>query len=145
VRPLLAVAAASVFAGGCGGTDWGGHWTDGRGEEVPDSVLVTYRGAEHCDWQSAVFLITGWPLGTQHATAAGARMYVRDPEGLFPDLLLATFDAETELPHEARFTGYRRGDAELWISPAEAGRAIFIVRGDDAERWPRARRVFACA
>jgi hypothetical protein len=145
VRPLLAVAVLALFAAGCGGTDWSAEWTDRRGEEVPDSILVTYRGDEHCDWQSAVFLDVGWPLGTRHTTAADARRYVRDPEGLFPELLLAEFDGDAELPRDARFTGYRRGDAELWLSPTEADRALFVVRGDVIERWPRTRDVLGCA
>ena len=125
--------------------DWNGDWTNSRGEEVADSVLATYRGAEHCDWQSAVFLSVGWPLGRSHTTDAGERLYVRDPDGLFPELLLAAFDEDSKLPRDARFTGYRRGDAELWLSPSQADRAIFVVQGDDVERWPRARKVFACA
>jgi hypothetical protein len=145
VRRVLAVAVLALFAAGCRGTDWSAEWTDRRGEEVPDSILVTYRGDEHCDWQSAAFLDVGWPLGRRHATAAGARRYVRDPEGLFPGLLLAEFDGDAELPRDARFTGYRSGDAELWLSPTEADRALFVVRGDVVERWPRARDALACA
>lgn len=145
VRSLLAVAVLTLFAAACGGTDWGAEWTNSRGEEVPDSVLVTHHGAEHCGWQSAVFLSVGWPLGTPRPTVAGTRLYVRDPEGLFPELLLAAFDADAELPPDARFTGFRRGEAELWLSPSEADRALFVVRGDKVEGWPRAREVFACA
>jgi hypothetical protein len=144
MRPLFAVAVVAVFTAGCGGTDWSDEWTDSRGNEVPDSVLVTYRGAEHCDWQSAVFLETGWPLGTRHVTGAGARMFVRDPDGLFSDQLLAEFDDNAELPRDARSTGYRRGDVELWLSPSEADRALFVVRAE-VERWPRARERFGCA
>lgn len=125
--------------------DWDGAWVDAQGRTAPENVIVSYRGPEHCDWQSAVFLSVGWPLGTARPTSTGTRLYVRDAEGLFPELLLSSFEDDAELPRAARFTGYRRHGAELWISSTDVDRRVYVVRGDDVESWPRAARVFACA
>ena len=128
----------------CGGTDWEDPWRDARGDEVGEFVVTTYRGAEHCGWQSAVFLHLGWPLGTAAKTMNSARQYVRDPNGLFRSEV-APLDLDASLPDDAEDTGYDQGDIELWISKREAANAIYIVDGKRVERWPRTRRVVACA
>jgi hypothetical protein len=48
------------------------------------------------------------------------------------------------LPPDARATGYRNGELELWLSPSARDSAYLRV-GDDVERWPRADPVVACA
>ena len=51
-------------------------------------------------------------------------------------------------PEDAVATGFRSGDAELWVSPADADGdtygAVYVV-DDDVERWPRTREEIACA
>jgi hypothetical protein len=130
----------------CGDVDWE-TWTTSEGETVSQEVLVAYRGDEHCDWESAVFLEVGWPLGTRRENSAGKREYVRDPEGLFQRELLSTFDSSATLPADAEATGYHTndGEAELWISPTQAGREVYVARGDSVERWPRAAKLILCA
>jgi hypothetical protein len=143
---FVAVAAVLVIAVvGCGGLDWDDAWVDAQGRRVSEDVIVSYRGAGHCDWESAVFLELAWPVGHPQPTFAGKRLYVRDADGRFADNLESTFEDDATLPAEARFSGYRRDDAELWISPSEAHTEVYIVRGERVERWPRAREVIACA
>ena len=127
---------------GCG-TDWEDDWVDSQGRIAPEGVVTSYPGPEHCDWESSVFLIVRWPLGSEGSP--GRRMYVRDPEGLFTDYLSSEFLDDAELPAEARFSGYRRDEAELWLDPSEIDNHVFIVRGDDVERWPRSTEFIACA
>ena len=66
--------------------------------------------------------------------------YVRDPsrEFLAQGWIREGFDADAELPADAAYTGWTNGNIEIWISPAELDRAIFIRRGRTIERWPRA-------
>lgn len=148
MRVLLALLLALVLAA-CGGksapNESEARWLDADGKEVPELVVSTYRGAEHCDWQSIAFLHLGWPLGTNESIGAG-RQYVRDPESLFPEeYAVAPLDLDAELPANARYTGYHRDDVELWLSESEADEAVYIVTDEDVERWPRTVGVIACA
>jgi hypothetical protein len=144
-RVLFAVALLLTVTA-CGGADWEDSWRDARGEVVPESVVSTVRGADHCGWESAVFLRLGWPLGTAAKTSDSAREYVRDPERRLPAKeFVVPLDLDTSLPGDARYTGYHLDDAQLWLSEREANEAIYIVRGETIERWPRSRSFIACA
>ena len=149
-----AVFVALALSSGCSavghrvdGVDWEQRWKDRTGEPVPEDVLTTFRGAEHCDWQSTVFLTLGWPPGTPAPNFALARMYVRDTGREFERLgyLRGRYDDDVELPRDARSTGYRLDGIELWLSPRDSASAIYVVRSDRVERWPRARSSIACA
>jgi hypothetical protein len=50
---------------------------------------------------------------------------------------VSAFDAEADLPFDAKFTGYRDGQREMWVSVSDGGKYIYLVTGDDVERWPR--------
>jgi hypothetical protein len=144
-RLLLGVVLLFVVAA-CGGTDWEDPWHDARGHVVGESVISTVRGAEHCGWESAVFLWVGWPLGSAAKTSDSARQYVRDPEGLFPARdFLVPLDLDANLPGDATYTGYHLDGVELWISEREAGDAVYLVDGKQVERWPRRKEFIACA
>jgi hypothetical protein len=144
-RVLLAVALL-VLGAACGGEkrDWEGAWLDARGEPVRGPVVWTYRGSEHCDDESAVFLHLGWPLGTAESIGSG-RQYIRDPEGLFAEAVVVPLDLDATLPAKAKYTGYHFEDVELWISKSEAAEAVYVVLGEHVERWPRTTYVLACA
>ena len=139
-----------------------GPWTDAKGRRLPDGTsreggfplaIHTMTGHSHCGWDSIVFLHIAWPPGTVLRGPIGDdfldgrfRQYVKDPDGdlgPFPE----TFDPDARLPPDARPSGFRRGPWELWISPSEAHRAIYVVRDGKAELWPRviANHVIACA
>ncbi|MGH3060436.1 MAG: hypothetical protein ACRDNA_03375 [Gaiellaceae bacterium] len=45
---------------------------------------------------------------------------------------------------DARFSGYRNDEWELWISPSEVDRHVYLVHGSAVERWPRAWPWIAC-
>jgi hypothetical protein len=112
---------------------------------VPVSVLAMTSGPEACGAGSAILVTLGWPLGTSATYDWQARQYVRDPLGLFTARLAFPFAAvPSDLPADASFTGYRNGDAELWMSPSDVDRAIYIVRHGLAESWPRAGELIAC-
>lgn len=94
------------------------------------------------------FLSLGWPLGTEAVPPyreSEHRQYVRDPEkALLPAFRLEPFESDVALPRDARPTGYHSGGWELWMSPSQAHRFVYLVHGGRAERWPRAGGEVAC-
>jgi hypothetical protein len=154
------VAVAVLAVGGSWwsavGSDTGtftGGWTgpDGRPAARGESREFTYEvsafeGPDHCEWQSAVFLNVGWPLGTTQGVTVGpsdSRSYIRDAEGALP--FTEGLDLDTELPPGATPTGYRTGDVELWFGDDGGDRWAYLVRGDGTvERWPRDVENVAC-
>jgi hypothetical protein len=120
-----------------------GVWVDGTGNPVPgvwnalDKTVISARDyLGTCSWETALFLEVGWPLGTVAATSETTRLFVRDPEGIFADVESERFDAQAELPTDAKHTGFHRGIWELWTSASIADRAVFLVNGSTVEKWP---------
>jgi hypothetical protein len=48
------------------------------------------------------------------------------------------------LPPDARATGHRHGSIEIYVSPSDQERAIYVVGADGAERWPRSDPMTLC-
>jgi hypothetical protein len=96
-------------------------------------VLADRYGAENCGNESVRVIIAGSPLGTRHSGVDDSVEYIRDPLDVFG--LATQLDLDAILPTGAVDSGYRSGDTELWIDPADAS-AIFIVDGERIERWP---------
>jgi hypothetical protein len=99
-----------------------------------EGVWTPYErtGSSHCGWQAATFI------------AFRNGQYVRDEKGVVAEQSNVTYDASAMLPEDARFTGWRRGNAELWVSPLELGeqrifRNIYIVHPARVERLPNFR------
>ena len=63
----VAAAAALLTIAGCSADGW----TDGEGQVLPASVVTSFPGAEHCEWESVTFLTVG----------DDDVSYARDPEG----------------------------------------------------------------
>ena len=106
-----------------------------------DRTILEHRGAGHCDWQSARIL--QWRRPDARRGPQATRTYVRDPRGRFRDRSRVSYLARTTLPRDARPTGYRRDGAALWI--AADGRAVYVIRGAQVERWPLVPGGIACA
>jgi hypothetical protein len=119
-------------------------WTrDGRA--VPREEVVAFAGPDHCRWQSATFLMIGWPPGTFANTAALARQYVRDPKAAVKSSLRERLATNVELPGDARATGYRLGVIEIYLSAADQDQAIYVSGPGGTERWPRSDPMTLCA
>lgn len=90
-------------------------WTDPSGRRVATGRVVSSRGPEHCDWQDMTFLsIDGGDL-------ADGQTYVEHPHTeLYPDHFAVPYDRSTDLPSDARDTGYERDGRHLWVAPTEA-------------------------
>jgi hypothetical protein len=142
LRPPSTGTAADAFEG---------PWTAPDGREVPSdpgrgTELAVTEGPDHCGWTSATFLHLGWPVGTVATDPDRVRQYVRDPQGLFADQLVAPFEPDAALPDDAADTGYHRGPIELWISPSDRDEAVYVVNVDTdvVERWTRPIVAFGC-
>jgi hypothetical protein len=118
-------------------------WTR-DGKPVSTNELATMAGPDHCGWESATFLIIGWPPGTFAPTAAQARQYVRDPRGVIRFPHAQPFERDVTLPSDARTTGFRLGAIELYVSPSDLDRWIYVVGPTSTERWPRSDPMTFC-
>jgi hypothetical protein len=85
----------------------------------------------------------GWPPGAVSESAGGIRQFIRDPAGVIGYGVRGKLAIAVDLPDDARDTGYRNGELELWLAPSDPG-AAYLRAGDDVERWPRADPIVAC-
>lgn len=138
--PFASVASAFSPAPGYPGYRWS---RDGR--ETSELELNTIAGPSHCPWEAATMLLIGWRAGTVAPTAATARMYVRDPQGVYGPPYRDRLDLHATLRRDATPTGYRLGAIELYFSVTDQDDAIYLVAPSGAERWPRVEPMRLCA
>lgn len=146
----VAVAAAVVTGAVLGSSlrttpSQDGPWRR-DGARVGADVISVIRGPRHCDWQSSQWLRIVWPLDAAGGGSAGRRTYVRDPLGVLAGSggRIEAFRADVDLPPDAGWSGYRTDHYELWLAHSDADRAVYLVRSDAVERWPRASDDLAC-
>jgi len=106
--------------------------------------LVTAAGPGHCGWESATYLTIGWPPGTVASDSRGTHLYIRDPHGVVGASYRDGLVRHASLPPDARPTGHRHGSIEIYVSPSDQDRAIYVVGADGAERWPRSDPMTLC-
>lgn len=107
-------------------------WLDAGGNRLPSSVVRTFSGPEHCDWEAATYL---W---------LEDRTYIADPKGVLGDIGAASeFDEDADLPTDATDTGYRRDGREIWLSNDST--VAYVTKDDDIEAWPMATNLPGCA
>lgn len=105
-------------------------WTDSAGNPAPTTRIQSWRGPEHCDWQSMTFL------------EIGRATYVRAPQPYLDQYFAQPYRKNTNLPGNALDTGFRRDGHELWLSH---DKQIAYMRGSgDVEAWPRTIRPLLC-
>ena len=122
----------------------GYSWTrDGRA--VGERELVTIAGPAHCGWETATLLFIGWPPGTVSPDASQSHQYIRDPRGVIRGTYQDLLDRDVKLPADARATGYRLGAIELYLSPTDEDRWIYVAAPSSVERWPRSNPMVLCA
>ncbi|MDV9177207.1 hypothetical protein R6V09_44645 [Streptomyces sp. W16] len=111
-------------------------WTDQNGKRVATTTVSSGVGAAHCDWQQAHFLQTG--------EGEKRKLYARDPHKVLPsEMLTAPYDGDVRMPANARDTGYRYRDWQLWFT-ADASKA-YVRTPDGVEAWPQVKRGQGCA
>jgi hypothetical protein len=121
-----------------------GVWSDATGARVPVTEVLSFQGAEHCDWQDITFLRLGEDPRGVHRDQV--EEYLRDTHGELARSLTGSFGAHAELPGDARDTGWQRDGRELWLVPDRS--AAYLVSLDDpsdVERWPSSKQQVGCA
>jgi len=108
-------------------------WTDADGSPVPVSMVQSFPGPEHCDWQDITFLYVG--------PERSADQYLRDTTGELGEALRTTYADNVALPKDARDTGWHRDGQELWLEPGHPDAAYLVALDDphQVERWPAAK------
>jgi hypothetical protein len=118
-------------------------WTDAAGDRVPVTQIISFQGAEHCDWQDITFLRLGEdPAGVNRDRV---EEYLRDTHGKLAEHLNGEFSDHGRLPGGARDTGWRHDGRELWLVPDKS--AAYLVSVDnpsDVERWPASTQPIGC-
>jgi hypothetical protein len=115
-------------------------WCDSHGagrlirQDDEIAVIVRYP----CGAKGTIITI-GRPLGSRLDPLVRWE-YMRDPDGKFREngWLAARYLAHAALPEDAVDTGWSNGNIDLWISPRDLDRAVYMVRGNVVERWARA-------
>lgn len=108
-------------------------WADAGGDRVPTSLVYSFPGAEHCQWQDVTFLFLG-------SDGRDGR-FLGHPSPELAGFLRTTYAAHAALPREAKDTGYARDGRELWVTTD----AAYLVGADgDAERWPAEKKPIGC-
>ena len=158
-RMFVTVAVSVILLGCSGSNEFVGEWRDANGNVLPDEstegegfVIDSWRVTGHCDWGSATFLLLSWPPGRLHddwvtsdIEDGTVRLYVRDPEGLFQDLLLGEFAPDVGVPDGATTTGIHLGEWEILLVGGGADTTILLKGADRVEEWQRATTFIACA
>jgi hypothetical protein len=98
-------------------------WLDAGADRVPTSIITSFRGAEHCGWESVTYLIYE------------DQQFISDPRGVMGVTYMVPYDHDTELPADAIDTGYRLEDIELWMSAD--GQVAYLAGSDRVEAWPK--------
>ena len=106
-------------------------WTDADGDRVPTTVIQSYAGEAHCDWQQMTFL------------QVGGNTYLRDPGSDLRAYFQKEFVPDLPLPADAVDTGHQRAGQQLWLPPDEE-RAYVGADRDHVELWPRETKRLAC-
>jgi hypothetical protein len=106
-------------------------WTDSSGRPAPTTSVQSWRGPEHCSWQSMTFLYLG------------KAAYVRDPLPELDEYFDEQYDEHAVLPPDAIDTGFEHGDEHLWLSTDK--KRAFVGTVDDVEAWPRTTQPLGCA
>lgn len=159
LRKVLCLVAAALISGcSAGGDQFVGTWTNPAGQPASAGEygndryeLQVFRGAEHCNWTSVIFVLLAWPPGTVAIpTPEGVPVPERDlrPGPQSGDRGLTyegSLDLDAHLPEGSHATGYKHGSTELWLGPDEGERFAYLKDGDSIERWPRAIKPPGCA
>lgn len=111
-----------------------GPWLDRAGNLVPDVRLEVWTGSDHCDTSSTKFMALSWPPDEPATYVRRMESYVWHP----PDDWLPLDDTPRivqAMPSDAKNTGFHRGDLTLWISESSLRKAVFVIDGDEIQRW----------
>jgi len=105
-------------------------WSDAHGDPAPTSAIESWKGPEHCDWQSMTFL------------SLGQAEYVRNPERGLDEFFAGPYREHAVLPDDAVDTGFERDGDHLWLSPDKE--RAYVGTSQDVEVWPSTVQPLGC-
>jgi len=111
-------------------------WEDKNGRLVPVAKVRSYEN--WCDLSGVTVVEVGpqWRRDQQ---------WWRDPDGRVSDGLARRYKSGSQLPADAKATGWHRNGRELWLVPdGSAAYLVSTANPEDVERWP-ASQGLACA
>ncbi len=127
-------------------TTWYGSDDEVASRSPHSYEVLSYRGPEHCDWESVVFLSVLWPPGRkvkagEDIDVMDTRQYVRDAKNMLGRRAKhrGELDLDVSMPRDAADTGYHTKGAALWFGPDDGDRFAYLVLDGRTERWPRDR------
>ena len=119
---------------GCAGSE-AANWMG------PSLSVTESPGSAHCGWEDVRLVVVDAEIFSTAGIAgagSGQLLYAKAPRGVLPPAsTLGPFVALAALPGNSIDTGFRAGDRQLWVSPAEGIEAVFVVTGKKVEKWPR--------
>jgi hypothetical protein len=118
-------------------------WTR-DGQRAGEFEITTIAGPAHCQWESAAMMFIGWPPPTTAPSGDRARQFIRDPRAAVSPRFREQLRQGVKLPADARSTGLRHGDIEVFVSPSD-DTGIYLVSPFDVERWPISDPMTLCA
>lgn len=124
-----------------------GSWSTSDYEFSSTPRIYVMKGPEHCGWENVTFLTIRTPFGTLAPSNTGRIQFVKDPLGILSsstERFKSEFEADAELPADAEYSGYVNRGVELWVSETVFDTGIFMVKGDQVEKWPRVEPDFGC-
>ena len=72
------------------------------------------------------------------------RSYARDPSGVLASNEAIRFTTAPSLPSSARDTDIHNDEWSIWIVPGAEDKYLWLLNGEQAERWPRLTDLSAC-
>ncbi len=124
-----------------------GSWSTSDYEFSSTPRIYIMKGPEHCGWENVTFLTIRTPFGTLAPSDTGRIQFIKDPLGILSwvgERFKGEFEAAAELPADAEFSGYVNRGVELWVSETLFDKGIFMVKGDQVEKWPRVEPELGC-
>lgn len=113
------------------------RWETEDGCSVRLDFLLSRMGSESCGGEATGdILIDGRLTKELFKDSKDNLTYVRDPENIFgDDLIASSFKEFSQPPPKTVDTGYRQGTQELWLDPSDTD-FVYLVDSETAERWP---------
>jgi hypothetical protein len=115
------------------------RWSTSDGCALRLDVLMTRQGEDACGGEEVADILMGTPLGAS-TERSEARTFIRDPNGILTNRRTSeAFDADAELPPNAKATGFQQDDYELWMLRGKDDFVYLVDEEGNVEAWPRPR------
>jgi hypothetical protein len=119
------------------------RWVDIDGCPVRIDVIAHHHLAEHCGWGAAESITVGQTLDEPFENSENSRRFVWNRDGVIPGFESGATIPRASLPDSARDTGYRQGQAELWVDDSDT--SVLLIVNDSVKVFRLGTSVGICA